>query len=73
MSHSNQCIECLHNLGDWKCDAFPKGIPEEIATGEHDHTKPFKGDNGIRFEHIKKWSEETAGDEWKRRKNPKPE
>tara|TARA_R100000049_G_C1921140_1_gene66390 strand:- start:28 stop:186 length:159 start_codon:yes stop_codon:yes gene_type:complete len=51
-------------LGDWKCDAFPKGIPEEIGSGEHDHTKPFKGDNGIRFEHIKKWSEEIAGDEW---------
>ena len=35
-----------------KCKAFPDGIPEKILTGEHDHTKPFKGDNGIRFEPI---------------------
>jgi hypothetical protein len=48
-----QCIRC-RNLNDYlKCKAFPKGIPEEILTGEHDHIKPFKGDGGIRFEPIK--------------------
>lgn len=31
------------------CEAFPHGIPEEILNG-FDHTKPFYGDNGIRFE-----------------------
>jgi hypothetical protein len=35
-----------------KCKAFSKGIPEEILTGEHDHTKPFKGDGGITFESV---------------------
>ena len=35
-----------------KCKAFPKGIPEKIITGEHDHTNPFPGDNEIRFEPI---------------------
>jgi hypothetical protein len=51
------CVKCNHfnsidndKLG---CRAFPKGIPPEIITGEHDHTKPFKGDGGIRFEPIK--------------------
>jgi hypothetical protein len=36
-----------------KCKAFPKRIPEEILTGNDDHSKPFKGDGGIRFEPIK--------------------
>jgi hypothetical protein len=32
------------------CDAFPRGIPVEICTGEHDHRLPFKGDRGVRYE-----------------------
>lgn len=32
------------------CDAFPNGIPEEIAYGKNLHTKPVSGDHGIRFE-----------------------
>ena len=34
----------------WGCTAFPNGIPEEIGYGDNDHTKPFKGDNGVLFE-----------------------
>lgn len=36
------------------CEAFLKGIPEEILTGEFDHTEPYPNDNGIRFEPIEK-------------------
>ena len=32
------------------CDAFPDGIPDVIWNGEHDHTKPYDGDNGVLFE-----------------------
>lgn len=32
------------------CEAFPDGIPDEIAYGENLHTSPFPGDNGIQYE-----------------------
>lgn len=32
------------------CIAFPAGIPDAIAFGANTHTKPYKGDGGIRFE-----------------------
>jgi Zn ribbon nucleic-acid-binding protein len=46
------CINCNHKHADKGCDAFPNGIPLQIATNQHDHTKPFKGDNGITFESL---------------------
>ena len=52
------CIFCKHYTKNIECKAFPKGIPEEIfITGEHDHTKPFKGDNGILFEPLEELKE----------------
>lgn len=47
------CYKCKHvkPTGD-KCKAFPGGIPVEVLRGKHDHRKPYKGDNGIRFEPI---------------------
>ena len=53
-----KCFECIHYLdkpeaGKLICKAFMYGIPNEILEGGHDHTKPFKGDGGIRFEPIK--------------------
>lgn len=63
---SGQCLFCKHYRGsgdnyDPKCDAFPvpvkrKGqwsissIPMDIYRGEFDHTNPYPGDNGIRYE-----------------------
>ena len=42
---------CKHFRKDWKCSAFTI-IPDEILLGLHDHTEPFPGDNGIRFEPV---------------------
>lgn len=35
------------------CKAFPDGIPDLIASGKHDHRKPFHGDNGILWTPVK--------------------
>lgn len=34
------------------CRAFPKGIPEEILSGEVNHTESYPGDNGFRYERM---------------------
>lgn len=47
---SNQCLECVHYLGEVECEAFPEGIPTPIITGEVDHAEPYEGDNDIQFE-----------------------
>jgi hypothetical protein len=50
-----QCLDCKHfdNAAPretFRCEAFPDGIPDPILYSEHDHQKPFPGDNGILFE-----------------------
>jgi hypothetical protein len=48
------CLQCRHFIDDEEaliCRAFPKGIPKPILLGR-DHTQPYPGDNGIRFEPI---------------------
>ena len=55
-----QCLECRHYKSEEKgmvCAAFPKGIPDEILWGEHDHREPYEGDNGIRFEPVEATNE----------------
>lgn len=48
------CINCKHfNIKEVNCTAFPERIPLEIMQGFNDHTKPYRGDNGIRFERKK--------------------
>lgn len=46
-----QCPNCLRYRGLLTCDAFPDGIPEEILTGQHDHTEPF-GSEKLLFSEI---------------------
>lgn len=49
-----QCFDCKHFRpgAGYTCDAFPDppGIPEPILVNDHDHTEPYDGDHGIRFE-----------------------
>jgi hypothetical protein len=45
-----QCWKCRFYILNSYCIAYPKGIPKVILTGEHDHTTPYEGDNGIQFE-----------------------
>tara|TARA_Y100000310_G_C20505136_1_gene726034 strand:+ start:758 stop:967 length:210 start_codon:yes stop_codon:yes gene_type:complete len=50
---NSSCIGCKWLIVEFlelKCKAFIEGIPEVIISGEYDHRKPFKGDNGIQFE-----------------------
>jgi len=44
------CNKCKHYIAGVTCRAFPGGIPIDILTGRHEHTKPYEGDGGIRFE-----------------------
>jgi len=49
-----RCFSCRHYQGPepsggFKCAAFER-IPQEILDNEVDHTKPFKGDRGVRYE-----------------------
>ena len=49
----SKCMLCKHIISSEyparKCKAYDS-IPEKIWMGEHDHTKPYKGDHGIRYE-----------------------
>lgn len=68
---SSQCFSCRHYTG-WvessakingappshvcACRAFPKGIPDAITNDNHNHRRPYPGDQGIR------WEPKTPGD-----------
>ncbi|GAB4514035.1 MAG: hypothetical protein Kow0047_25760 [Anaerolineae bacterium] len=54
------CLYCTHYRGELRCDAFPTGIPDAIIFSEHDHRKPFPGDQGIVFEPVDERGERHA-------------
>jgi hypothetical protein len=33
----------------YACAAFPRGIPDAITSGEHDHRELFPGDHGTKY------------------------
>jgi hypothetical protein len=46
-----QCWTCAH-LSDgpsMTCKAYPEGIPDALQLGRESHSRPYKGDNGIRW------------------------
>ncbi len=45
------CHFCKHYQGENRCTAFDE-IPNAIIYNEHDHRKPYPGDNGITFTPI---------------------
>ena len=49
---SRVCSYCQHKYPTWRhtCAAFPDRIPDEIWRGDNDHTEPYPGDLGLRFE-----------------------
>ena len=49
--YGRQCLACARYTGDRRCEAFSL-IPEEIISGEADHTKPFTNDKGLRFKPL---------------------
>lgn len=47
------CNKCKWNYKDGTCRAFPRGIPDEILSGDNDHSEPLDDqDNNITFENI---------------------
>ena len=53
----SKCYVCKHfisggELENFKCKAFPDGIPAKIVFGETNHNIPIEGDHGYRYENI---------------------
>jgi hypothetical protein len=48
-----KCLSCKNYIDNNICSAFAYGIPEEILTGENDHSEPLPDqDNDIVFEEV---------------------
>lgn len=53
LSYYAPCLMCKYLESGCKCKAFPKGIPNKILTGNHDHCLPLETQsNNIVFNPI---------------------
>ena len=52
MSVFPSCAMCARYKGDVNCEAYPERIPNAIYKQGFDHSKPYPGDNGIRFKQV---------------------
>ena len=71
------CLNCKHFYQNTQsgCAAYPNGIPLPINSGQFDHSNPFAGDNGIRYEAIEgvhNESDKYFGEGTTRISDPKP-
>lgn len=46
----SQCLFCRHAQANNTCEAFPKGIPQQILDNRILHNRPYPGDHNIQFE-----------------------
>jgi hypothetical protein len=47
------CENCRHRyLNRMNCEAFPRGIPLFVLSGDVPHTEPIPGDRGIQYEPV---------------------
>lgn len=51
------CATCARykqeKLNYWPiCEAFPDGIPDEIASGKNGHEETYPGDHGLQYDPI---------------------
>lgn len=60
------CRNCVRlRRGGVTCEAFPRGIPDEIVRYGGDHTVPIPGDRGITFKPRSGAEVDKAVDDWK--------
>jgi hypothetical protein len=63
----NLCRACERfNVLHGACEAFPEGIPDDILIFGEDHSKPFAGDHGIRFQPGKSLEQVEALQAWQK-------
>lgn len=46
------CFVCTHYRDNYRCDAFPEGIPFDVVASNADHRYGIEGDDGVHFEPV---------------------